>query len=220
MARIRFGTFLAPHHPVGEHPTLQFQRDLRLAEHLDKLGFDEFWCGEHHSSGWEMIASPELFLAIASERTKHQTWHWRRFAALPPPLQRRAAHRAARPHDLRARDLRHRPRRPALRRADLRHRLHASARPPGRSNRHPETALRRRAHYLQGRMVRAQRRAAPDPALSGRPPDGGRFFDQSIRHAACRKVRHGRPVHRLDLAGRPAGIADPMVVRRRGGEEA
>jgi len=41
MTRIRFGTFLAPHHPVGEHPTLQFQRDLRLAEHLDKLGFDE-----------------------------------------------------------------------------------------------------------------------------------------------------------------------------------
>ena len=40
MARIRFGTFLAPHHPVGEHPTLQFQRDLRLAEHLDKLGFE------------------------------------------------------------------------------------------------------------------------------------------------------------------------------------
>ena len=70
MARIRFGTFLAPHHPVGEHPTLQFQRDLRLAEHLDKLGFDEFWCGEHHSSGWEMIASPELFLAMAAERTK------------------------------------------------------------------------------------------------------------------------------------------------------
>ena len=70
MARIRFGTFLAPHHPVGEHPTLQFQRDLGLAEHLDKLGFDEFWCGEHHSSGWEMIASPELFLAFAAERTK------------------------------------------------------------------------------------------------------------------------------------------------------
>src|SRR5215510_11277330 len=69
MTRIRFGTFLAPHHPVGEHPTLQFQRDLRLAEHLDKLGFDEFWCGEHHSSGWEMIASPELFLAMAAERT-------------------------------------------------------------------------------------------------------------------------------------------------------
>ena len=66
MARIRFGTFLAPHHPLGESPTLQFQRDLELATHLDRLGFDEFWCGEHHSSGWEMIASPEMFLAAAA----------------------------------------------------------------------------------------------------------------------------------------------------------
>jgi limonene 1,2-monooxygenase len=70
VARLKFGAFLAPHHPVGEHPYLQFQRDLNLVEHLDKLGYDEFWCGEHHSSGWEMIASPELFLAGAAERTK------------------------------------------------------------------------------------------------------------------------------------------------------
>ncbi|HXK33209.1 MAG TPA: LLM class flavin-dependent oxidoreductase [Dehalococcoidia bacterium] len=70
MTRIRFGTFLAPHHPLGEHPTLQFQRDLDLAEHLDRLGLDEFWCGEHHSSGWEMIGSPEMFLAAAGQRTK------------------------------------------------------------------------------------------------------------------------------------------------------
>ncbi|MEN9806786.1 MAG: hypothetical protein RL756_1306 [Pseudomonadota bacterium] len=69
MSRIRFGAFLAPHHPIGEHPTLQFRRDLDLAAHLDQLGFDEFWCGEHHSSGWETIASPELFLAAAGERT-------------------------------------------------------------------------------------------------------------------------------------------------------
>jgi len=69
MPRLRFGAFLAPHHPVGEHPMLQFRRDLDLVEHLDKLGYDEFWCGEHHSSGWEMIASPEMFLAAAGERT-------------------------------------------------------------------------------------------------------------------------------------------------------
>jgi limonene 1,2-monooxygenase len=69
MNRIKFGTFLAPHHPLGEHPTLQFQRDLDFAAHLDRLGFDEFWCGEHHSSGWEMIASPEMFLAAAGQRT-------------------------------------------------------------------------------------------------------------------------------------------------------
>lgn len=69
MARLRFGAFLAPHHPIGEHPMLQLRSDLALAEHMDKLGFDEFWCGEHHSTGWEVIASPELFLAAAGERT-------------------------------------------------------------------------------------------------------------------------------------------------------
>jgi limonene 1,2-monooxygenase len=66
----RFGTFLAPHHPTGEHPTLLFQRDLELAAHLDRLGYDEFWCGEHHSSGWETIASPEMFLAAAGQVTQ------------------------------------------------------------------------------------------------------------------------------------------------------
>ncbi len=70
MPRLNFGAFLAPHHPIGEHPMLQFRRDLDLVEHLDKLGYEEFWCGEHHSSGWEMIASPEMFLAAAGERTK------------------------------------------------------------------------------------------------------------------------------------------------------
>src|SRR5215207_1665819 len=70
MPRLNFGAFLAPHHPVGENPLLQFRRDLDLVEHLDKLGYDEFWCGEHHSSGWEMIGSPEMFLAAAGERSK------------------------------------------------------------------------------------------------------------------------------------------------------
>src|SRR6516164_3548768 len=70
MPRLNFGAFLAPHHPVGEHPLLQFRRDLDLVEELDRLGYDEFWCGEHHSSGWEMIGSPEMFLAAAGERSK------------------------------------------------------------------------------------------------------------------------------------------------------
>ena len=69
MSRLRFGAFLAPHHPIGEHPMLQYRRDLDLVERLDQLGFDEFWCGEHHSTGWEMISSPEMFLAAAGERT-------------------------------------------------------------------------------------------------------------------------------------------------------
>jgi limonene 1,2-monooxygenase len=70
MSRLRFGCFLAPHHPLGENPTLLYRRDLNLVAQLDELGYDEFWCGEHHSTGWEMIASPEMFLAAAAERTK------------------------------------------------------------------------------------------------------------------------------------------------------
>jgi limonene 1,2-monooxygenase len=69
MSRLKFGCFLAPHHPIGENPTLQFQRDLALAAQIDRLGYDEFWCGEHHSTGWEMIASPEMFLAAAAQHT-------------------------------------------------------------------------------------------------------------------------------------------------------
>jgi limonene 1,2-monooxygenase len=70
MDRLRFGTFLAPFHPAGENPTLALQRDLELVEHLDRLGYDEAWIGEHHSAGTELIASPEIFIAAAAERTR------------------------------------------------------------------------------------------------------------------------------------------------------
>src|SRR5688572_12085582 len=70
LAPLRAGVFLAPFHPVDEDPTLAIQRDLALMEHLDALGFDEAWIGEHHSAGYEIIASPELFIAAAAERTR------------------------------------------------------------------------------------------------------------------------------------------------------
>src|SRR5215217_1670257 len=66
---LRFGIFLPPMHPTGQNPTLSIHRDLQLIEHLDRLGFDEAWIGEHHSSGFETIASPEVFIAAAAERT-------------------------------------------------------------------------------------------------------------------------------------------------------
>jgi limonene 1,2-monooxygenase len=71
MSRLRFGIFLAPFHPAGENPTLALQRDLELVAHLDRLGYDEAWIGEHHSAGSEIIASPEVFIAAAAERTRH-----------------------------------------------------------------------------------------------------------------------------------------------------
>ena len=69
--RLRFGIFLAPFHPVGQNPTLALERDLQLIEHLDALGLDEAWFGEHHSAGYEIIASPEVFIAAVAQRTKH-----------------------------------------------------------------------------------------------------------------------------------------------------
>ncbi|GAC1401057.1 MAG: LLM class flavin-dependent oxidoreductase [Mycobacterium sp.] len=70
MARLRFGYFIAPFHRAGTNPTVALQRDLEFAEHLDALGFDEVWYGEHHSAGSEIISSPEVFIAAAAERAK------------------------------------------------------------------------------------------------------------------------------------------------------
>jgi limonene 1,2-monooxygenase len=69
--KLRFGAFIAPFHPVDENPTLAIERDLELVQWLDGLGYEEAWIGEHHSAGYEVIASPEVFIAAAAERTKH-----------------------------------------------------------------------------------------------------------------------------------------------------
>jgi len=68
---MKFGIFMGPFHRVGENPTLAIDRDLELVQWLDSLGFDEAWIGEHHSAGWEIISSPEIFIAAAAERTRH-----------------------------------------------------------------------------------------------------------------------------------------------------
>ncbi|WP_226354100.1 LLM class flavin-dependent oxidoreductase [Pseudonocardia sp. ICBG601] len=70
MARLKFGIFLAPVHAPGLNPTLLFEQDLELIEHLDRLGYDEAWFGEHHSAGSEIYASPELMIAAAAQRTR------------------------------------------------------------------------------------------------------------------------------------------------------
>jgi limonene 1,2-monooxygenase len=69
--RLRFGIFLAPFHAPGINPTLALQSDLELIQWLDRCGYDEAWCGEHHSAGTELSASPEIFIAVAAERTQH-----------------------------------------------------------------------------------------------------------------------------------------------------
>ena len=69
-SRLLFGAFIAPHTPPDENPILALEHDMDLVEWLDKLNFDEAWIGEHHSGGWEITASPELFIAAAAQRTR------------------------------------------------------------------------------------------------------------------------------------------------------
>ena len=69
--RMRFGIFLAPFHKPGINPTLALEQDLELIQWLDRCGYDEAWLGEHHSAGTEISASPEIMMAVASQRTRH-----------------------------------------------------------------------------------------------------------------------------------------------------
>ena len=68
--KLKFGIFMAPFHRINENPTLALERDLELMQWMDTLGL-EAWVGEHHSAGWETISSPEIFIGIAADRTRH-----------------------------------------------------------------------------------------------------------------------------------------------------
>ena len=70
MTYLRSGIFLAPFHALNENPTLAIERDMELVEHLDRLNYHEAWIGEHHSGGVEIVASPEMFMAAAAQRTQ------------------------------------------------------------------------------------------------------------------------------------------------------
>src|ERR1700749_5091611 len=66
---LKTGVFLAPFHALNQNPPLDPDRDMELLQHLDRLNYHEAWIGEHHSGGFEIIASPEMFIAAAAERT-------------------------------------------------------------------------------------------------------------------------------------------------------
>jgi limonene 1,2-monooxygenase len=62
--------FIPPFCRRDADATLALEREFELVEHLERIGFDEAWIGEHHSGGTELIASPELFIAAAAARTQ------------------------------------------------------------------------------------------------------------------------------------------------------
>jgi limonene 1,2-monooxygenase len=68
--RLQHGIFVPPYHDIAESPTIAMRRDLELVDWVEQLGFAEAWFGEHHSTGWETVCSPELMIAAAAERTE------------------------------------------------------------------------------------------------------------------------------------------------------
>ena len=63
---MKFGFFMMPLHTPDENPSLAFERDIDMIEYAEKMGYDEYYIGEHHSAAWESMPMPELVLAKAS----------------------------------------------------------------------------------------------------------------------------------------------------------
>jgi limonene 1,2-monooxygenase len=67
---MKFGFFLPPAHDPVISPYVALQHDVELCGLLDDLGLDEVWLGEHHSSGWSTLSSPELLIAAVARETR------------------------------------------------------------------------------------------------------------------------------------------------------
>ena len=63
---MKFSFFMMPLHTPNENPSLAFERDIEMINYAEKLGYDEFFIGEHHSAAWETMPMPEMVLAKAS----------------------------------------------------------------------------------------------------------------------------------------------------------
>ena len=67
---MELGLFTMPLHPPGSNLTETLKADLDQIVKLDELGYSEAWIGEHFTSLWENIPSPELLIAQAIPLTK------------------------------------------------------------------------------------------------------------------------------------------------------
>ena len=67
---LKYGIFVMPMHDPAKPLARCFDEDLELAVQCDELGFIDFWVGEHHSSAYETITMPEIFLGKVLAVTK------------------------------------------------------------------------------------------------------------------------------------------------------
>lgn len=59
---LRLAMFVMPVHDPQKPLAQCFDEDIELALQCEELGFGDFWVGEHHSSIYENIVMPEIFL--------------------------------------------------------------------------------------------------------------------------------------------------------------
>ena len=62
VAGLKHGMFVMPIHDPKKPMAQCFDEDLELAVKCEQLEFTDFWVGEHHSSSYENIVMPEIFL--------------------------------------------------------------------------------------------------------------------------------------------------------------
>ena len=67
---LKYGMFVMPVHDPSKPLEQCFDEDLELAVKCEELGFSDFWVGEHHSSRYENIVMPEIFLGKVLGMTK------------------------------------------------------------------------------------------------------------------------------------------------------
>ncbi len=68
---INVGMFAMPVHAPGKDYQQSLREDQECVILADKLGFTEFYMGEHHTSGIETVTNPLIFLATVARETKN-----------------------------------------------------------------------------------------------------------------------------------------------------
>ena len=64
------GMFMMPIHNPNKPKAQCYDEDLEMIVNCEEWNFQEFWVGEHHTSDYENIVMPEIFLAKALGMTQ------------------------------------------------------------------------------------------------------------------------------------------------------
>ena len=48
---------------TGRSPDTSIRESLALAQHCEALGYDRYWCAEHHNSDSQAGTAPEILIA-------------------------------------------------------------------------------------------------------------------------------------------------------------